>query len=252
MSQLDGRTIVITGAAGGLGSLVSQLVRERGARVVGIDRVADTSGGESIVADLADPAAVEAIAHDLAGRQVDVLANVAGVQYFGPLDTQGSERLRLGYAVNLLAPAILAAAVIPQMKARRDGQIVNIGSMMGAVPYPFFSAYSSAKAGLKGLSQALRRELAGTGITVTHVAPRAVRTPLNTEEIRRFMAATGMNADDPERVAARIVAAIERRERDVAIGLSERIFSQINAALPGVIDRGIAAQAAKARALFSS
>lgn len=252
MSRLDGRVAVVTGAAGGLGSLIAQSLRDRGAQVIGVDRAVAATAGESIVTDLADPDAIEDLARKLGAREVDILANVAGVQYFGPLDAQGSDRLRLGYAVNLLAPAILAGAVIPGMRARRDGQIVNIGSMMGAVPYPFFSAYSSAKAGLKGLSQALRRELEGTGITVTHVAPRAVRTSLNTDDIRHFMAATGMKADDPERVAARIVTAIERRERDVAIGLAERVFSQINAALPGVIDRGIAAQAAKARALFSS
>lgn len=88
--------------------------------------------------------------------------------------------------------------MVPQMRLRGDGQIVNIGSMMGAVPYPYFTACSSAKAGLKGFSQALRREVAGSGIAVTHVAPRAMRTPLNTEAIQRFMVATKMHADDPD------------------------------------------------------
>ena len=167
-----------------------------------------------------------------------------------PIEDQGTDRLRLGYAVNLIAPAVLSAAVVPQMRLRGDGQIVNIGSMMGAVPYPYFTAYSSAKAGLKGFSQALRREVAGSGIAVTHVAPRAMRTPLNTEAIQRFMAATKMHADDPDWVAGRILYAIERRASDVSVGIAERLFAQLNAIAPRLVDRGIAGQVDAARALF--
>ena len=167
-----------------------------------------------------------------------------------PIEDQGTDRLRLGYAVNLIAPAVLSAAVVPQMRLRGDGQIVNIGSMMGAVPYPYFTAYSSAKAGLKGFSQALRREVAGSGIAVTHVAPRAMRTPLNTEAIQRFMAATKMHADDPDWVAGRILYAIERRASDVSGGIAERLFAQLNAIAPRLVDRGIAGQVDAARALF--
>lgn len=250
MSPLEGQKIVLTGAAGGLGSLLVSRLRQRGAHVTGIDRVDCTTCDESIVADLSDPAACALLGDRLAARHVDILANVAGLQYFGPLERQSAGRIVLGYAVNLVAPAVLASAVMPQMMVRGDGQIVNIGSVMGSVPYPYFTAYSSAKAGLKGLSQALRRELKGRGVAVTHIAPRAVRTAFNTDAIERFMALAKMKADNPEMVADRIVAAIEQRKHDVSIGLPERIFSQLNAMIPRLIDHGLAGQIKLARSLF--
>ncbi len=250
MSPLEGRRIVLTGAAGGIGGLLAARLRGCGAHVTGVDRVASPACDDHLVANLADPAALADLGAQLAGRHVDILANVAGLQYFGPFEQQGATGIALGYAVNLVAPAVLASAVVPRMIARGDGQIVNIGSVMGAVPYPYFTAYSSAKAGLTGLSQALRRELGGRGIAVTHVAPRAVRTGFNTATIERFMALTKMSADDPATVVDRIFRAIERRERDVSIGLPERVFSQLNALLPGVVDRGLAGQVLTARALF--
>lgn len=250
MSRLDGQRVVLTGAAGGIGGMLAQRLRQRGAHVTGVDRIACPACDESLIVDLADAGALAGLAAELGARRVDILANVAGLQYFGPFERQGANAIGLGYAVNLVAPATLAAAVVPQMAARGDGQIVNIGSVMGAVPYPYFTAYSSAKAGLKGLSQALRRELGGRGIAVTHVAPRAVKTGFNTPTIERFMTLTKMSADQPDAVADRIIAAIEARESDVSIGLPERVFTQLNAMLPRLVDRGLAGQVATARSLF--
>lgn len=251
MSQLEGARVVLTGAAGGIGSLVTTRLRMAGAHVIGVDRVEAVASQECLACDLSNPEGLEALAITLASSQVDVLVNLAGLQYFGPLDDQGAARIALGYAVNLVAPAILTSAVLPQMIARKSGQIVNIGSVMGAVPYPYFTTYSSAKAGLKAFSQALRREVAGRGIAITYIAPRAVRTAFNTAAVERFLELSKMTADRPEHVADAIVAAIERRATDVSIGLPERVFTQLNAALPSLIDRGLAKQVMTARALFA-
>ncbi len=251
MTPVEGKHVVLTGAAGGIGTLLADRLRRAGAHTLGIDRTECAACHESLVTDLAEPAALAQLATDLGRRDVDILINLAGLQYFGPLDKQGPTSIALGYAVNLIAPTILAGAVVPQMIARRNGQIVNIGSVMGAVPYPYFTAYSSAKAGLKALSQALRRELYGRGITVTHIAPRAIATRFNTARIERFMVLSGMKADRPEPVADRIFAAIARGEREVSIGGAERFFAQLNSALPHIVDRGLAGQTIKARALLS-
>jgi short-subunit dehydrogenase len=243
---------LVTGAAGGIGSRLAGQLRAAGAHVTAVDRFDCPGCDDSLVVDLADAAELARLGEALAARRVDMLVNVAGVQHFGPLELQDPASLRLAYAVNLVAPAILIRAVLPQMRARRSGQIVNIGSILGAISYPHFAVYSSSKAGLRGLSEALRRELTGLGIDVTHVAPRAVRTALNTDTINRFFALAGMRTDDPDRVAAQIAQAILRRRKDVAIGPRERFLVRVNALLPRLVDLGLSAETAKARKLFPS
>ncbi len=179
-----------------------------------------------------------------------MLVNLAGIMRFGLHESQPLDALALCYRVNLVVPAALAQAVARPMRQRGSGQIVNIGSMLGAIPYPWFAAYSSSKAGLAALSQALRRELAGTGVIVTHISPRAARTPFNHGEVERFLDATGMKADDPQWVAERIVEAVEARRSSLSIGAMERVYAALNALVPAVIDSGLKSQVRRARAAF--
>lgn len=248
MRSLEGRTVVITGAAGGLGMPVARMLGEAGARTIGVDRVSCPACEGSYVVDLADDAALARLAERLAGDPPDILVNIAGVMRFGLHESQPMEALALCYRVNLLVPAVLARAVSGPMRQRGSGQIVNIGSVLGAIPYPWFAAYSSSKAGLAALSQALRRELSGSGVDVTHVNPRAARTPFNNAEVNRFLELTGMKADAPEWVAQRIVAAIAARRTTVSIGLMERLYAALNALAPALIDSGLASQVRKVRA----
>lgn len=250
MLPLEGKSVAITGGAGGLGAPVARAMRAAGARVTGIDRVPCPACDASIVIDLADDEALAALADRLAQDAPDILVNIAGVMRFGLHESQPDAALALCYRVNLLVPAILARAVSAPMQARGSGQIVNIGSVLGAIPYPWFAAYSSSKAGLAALSQALRRELAGRGVIVTHINPRAARTPFNNAQVNRFLEITGMKADEPEWVADRIARAILARRETVSIGTVERIYAALNALAPRLIDTGLAPQVRKARAEF--
>jgi short-subunit dehydrogenase len=201
--------------------------------------------------DLSTTAGVQEVARQLAVRRVDVLLNLAGIQYFGPFQDQDDDAIRLGYAVNLVAPTLLARAVLPQMRARGAGQIVNIGSVFGAIPFAHFVTYSAAKAGLKAFSEGLRRELAGSGVQVTHVAPRAVRTRFNSPAVLRFAEITRMNMDPPELVAARIAAVVGAPVANVVIGFPESLFVRINAVAPSLVDRALRANDRKAAAIFN-
>ncbi len=250
MQRLDGKRVAVTGAAGGLGAPLARLLRERGAHVIGIDRVACSACNESIRTDLADDVSLASLAEMLARDTPDILVNLAGVMRFGLHENQPTAALALCYRVNLYVPAVLAQAVSAPMRARGEGQIVNIGSVLGAIPYPWFAAYSSSKAGLAALSQSLRRELAGSGVAITHVSPRAAKTPLNNSEVNRFLEITHMKADEPEMVAHRIVEAIVQRRETVTIGWMERIYAIMNALAPRLIDNGIAPQIRRARAEF--
>ncbi len=252
MKPLEGQRVILTGAAGGIGSLVAARLRNQGAIVTGVDRIDCPACGETIIADLSTEAGLADLSAKLAALHADMLVNVAGLQFFGPFEDQPAANIWLGYAVNLIAPATLSRAVLPQMLARGSGQIVNIGSMLGAIKYPFFATYSSSKAGLQGLSEGLRRELHGSGIAVSYIAPRAARTAFNSPDVMRFMELTKMQTDEPDKVADRIVNAIIKRKPETFIGAQERMFMRLNALFPRLIDTGLAKQTARARHLFTS
>lgn len=251
MRRLDGQRVAITGAAGGLGAPVAMLLAQAGAHTIGIDRSESAACHDSIVTDLSDDDALAALAERLTGDTPDILVNIAGFMRFGQHESQPVEALALCYRINLLVPAVLARAVAAPMRRRGSGQIVNIGSVLGAIPYPWFAAYSSSKAGLAAFSQGLRRELGGSGVSVTHVNPRAARTAFNNAEVNRFLEITGMKADAPEWVAQRIVAAILARRPTLSIGAMERVYAVLNAISPRLIDTGLAPQIRRARAEFS-
>ena len=247
----DDKRVLLTGGAGALGTLVAKRMLSEGAHVTIVDRAEGTPLDASYLqGDLSTTAGIAAITEKIGAEPWDILVNLAGIQYFGPFAAQSTPNIEATYMVNLVAPSLIAHAVLPAMIARGRGQIVNIGSVFGSINFAHFVTYSSSKAGLAGLSQALRRELAGTGVGVTYIAPRAVNTPLSSESIRRFAKLINMPLDNPYVVAARIVRAIARRERDVYIGFPEAFFVRINAILPRIVDVALAGADKKARELF--
>lgn len=249
---LKNKHVVVTGGAGGIGSLLCQKLIHSGAKVTVVDRGSPPSAQTAhIQGDLSSLDGVAAVAAQLQSRSVDILVNLAGIQYFGLCEKQSPEHTALLYAVNLLAPVLLTQALLPQMKARGDGQIVNIGSTFGSINFAHFATYSSSKAGLRGFSEALRREVKDDGITVTYIAPRAVKTPLNTEKILEFGRITKMNMDAPEWVAEQMLHAITHKKKDVFLGFPEKLFVRMNALAPRLVDGALAANDRKAKPLFN-
>lgn len=245
------KTILLTGGSGGLGSLISELLIAEHARVVVLDRAPPASASGFLQHDISTAEGIEAAAAAIAGHDWDIVINLAGIQHFGPFERQSPEHLLASYMVNLIAPVRLTQAVLPRMKARGTGQVVNVGSIFGSINFANFVTYSSAKAGLRGFSQALRRELSGSGLDVTYVAPRAVKTALNTPAVMAFAKLTQMNMDPPEAIALRIVEAIRARKKDVYFGFPESLFVRINAIFPRIVDGALAANDRKAAQLFT-
>jgi len=251
--KLKGKKIAITGGAGGIGSRVAELAAARGATPIIIDRVpAQNNKWQTIQGDLSTLEEISAIALQFTREQPDILVNLAGIQYFGMLEAQSPQQIALMVQVNLIAPVLLAQALLPAMRKRGSGQIVNIGSIFGSIPFAHFVTYSSAKAGIKAFSEGLRREVADSGITVTHIAPRAVKTPLNNEKILKLAARTKMAMDTPELVAARMIEAIEKDAKDVYIGFPESLFVRVNALLPRMVDGALAKNDRIAREILTA
>lgn len=247
---LKGQRVVVTGASGGLGRAVAAVLVERGAKLLLVGRSApDIPGARFLTSDLSHEKGIGEAAAALTRESTDILVNLAGIQHFGLFEDESPEHMLATFMVDLVAPAMLTRAVLPGMKARGRGQIVNLGSIFGSISYAHFVTYSSAKGGLRSFSEALRRELKDTPIAVTYIAPRAVAAGLSRGAVLEFAKASGMSLDDPRKVASRIVQAIATRRKDVYLGLPENVFIKLNALMPRVVDAALARNDRKARTL---
>ncbi len=224
--RLKGKTIFITGGTGGIGRPLVRLLEQAGATVAVYNRA--TQG--DLVTHIDDVCAA------LAYGTPDILINMAG---FNQLSFCEDQNCRALLDTDLFAAIRLSQAVLPAMKRRGHGHIVNIGSMIGLIPLPHMTVYAAAKAGLKAFSDSLRRELHGTGIAVTHIAPRAVRTGANHGLAAILNNRTKTTEDDPQAVARVIFDAIVARKGDIRIGWPERAFAALNLLLPALVDRGL-------------
>ncbi|GAA5156757.1 3-hydroxybutyrate dehydrogenase [Amycolatopsis dongchuanensis] len=194
MNELDGRTALVTGAGSGIGRACVHALADAGAKVHVVDidgaaaeRVAAETGGWAHTADLADPAAVDALP-----REVDILVNNAGFQHVAPLTEFPPEVFTRVQQVMVTAPFLLMRQVLPHMYERGYGRIVNISSVHGLRASPFKAAYVAAKHALEGLSKVAALEGAPHGVTSNCVNPGYVDTPLVRDQIRDQAATHGI------------------------------------------------------------
>jgi 3-oxoacyl-[acyl-carrier protein] reductase len=190
MNQLDlnGRNAVVTGGASGLGFAIAERLATSGAKVIiwDLNREAAQAagnklGGSSIAADVSDPTSVSSAVQKTLGivPTIDIFINNAGIS--GPnakLWEYPLEDWKRIFAVNVEGTFYCCRAVVPLMRERNYGRIVNIASVAGKDGNPNASAYSASKAAVIALTKSLGKELADTSVRVNCVTPAAVRTPL--------------------------------------------------------------------------
>jgi short-subunit dehydrogenase len=173
---------------------------------------------------------------------VDLLINAAGVNEFHSFESQAPSTVDRILAVDLVAPMQLTQCLLPVLKRASRAQVINVGSVFGYLGYPGFAAYCAAKFGLRGFSQALRRELSDTNVTVRYFAPRATRTPLTTTAIAAMNRELRTREDAPEAVARMLVRFIGGSEWDRKLGFPERLYVLLNDLVPHVNDSAIRRQ----------
>lgn len=252
--ELTNARILLTGATGGLGLALARELAGHGATLMLAGR--DPTRLESTVTSLGGIGGTGCVAHSLcadltltediertaaAARDfgINVLINNAGINAFGMYEQQPWRSIEQVLATNLLAPMQLTHALLPWLKSCQRAAILNIGSTFGSLPFPGFTAYSSAKAGLRGFSQGLRRELADSHIEVVHVAPRAIATALNSDAVNALNKELGSHSDAPETVAHQIVAALRAGSSERHFGFPERLFAWLNGVAPALIDQAL-------------
>lgn len=215
--EINGSIVIVTGASSGIGAAAAQALARRGATVVlaarrleelqTLAQTIERAGGRALVVpcDVSQHSDIERLAQitvDTYGR-IDVLVNNAGINAGYTAANVSDDYLQRIVAVNLLGPIRCARAVIPHMQRQGGGLIINIGSIAGEVATN--SLYSATKFGLRGLTDALRRELRHDRISVVLIAPGFIRTPL-TKGLKLPM-------PGPEVVAETIARMIERPRR---------------------------------------
>jgi short-subunit dehydrogenase len=180
----------VTGGSRGLGLLIAEELGRRGCRVMICARDAaelETAGrrlrdlgieAETVVCDITEPDAADRLvgAVETAFGELDILVNNAGVIQVGPVKALTGRDFEDAWQTMFAGPLRLTLAVLPQMRARRSGTIVNIASIGGRIPVPHLLPYVAAKHAMAGFSSGLRAEVAADGISVTTVVPGLMRT----------------------------------------------------------------------------
>jgi NAD(P)-dependent dehydrogenase (short-subunit alcohol dehydrogenase family) len=239
---------LVTGANSGFGRAIAEAAVAAGDVVVAAARrvatlddlvAAHPDQVEALRLDVTDSAAIDAAVKDVLGRhgRIDVLVNNAGRTHVGAFEETSDAELRDLFDVHVFGPAALVRAVLPGMRERRSGAIVQMSSMGGQMSFAGFSAYSGTKFALEGMTEALADEVGRLGIRTLIVEPGAFRTSLlnnGTASVElpdyapsvgatRQMIATsdGLQPGDPAKAAALIVEALEADQTPLHLPLGE-------------------------------
>lgn len=255
--SLTGKTVLITGASGGIGQCIAKRFASHHAHLLLVGRdeaglhavrdavIAKGGNAEVVLADLLDPASRAQVAercNALSGGLYG-LVNNAGCNHFALLGDQTEAMLQAQVNLNLLVPMLLTRSLLPALKREQGARILNIGSTFGSIGYPAYSAYCASKFGLRGFTEALRRELADTDMHVLYLAPRATATRLNSDSVVAMNHELGNGMDEPAVVADSAVKIfISARPAQVFIGWPEKLFARINQIFPGIVDGALLKQ----------
>jgi short-subunit dehydrogenase len=247
--------LLVTGASSGIGAAVAKLFAREGYRVsMGarrLDRLQavtaeiESEGGQAIFAQ-ADLTKFEDIQRLVEGTlagfgRIDILVNNAGfgrIKWLEELDPVKDIQAQI--QINLISTILISREVLPFLIKQRSGHIINMASMGGLVASPTYSVYSASKFGLRGFTQALRREVGVYGVHVSGIYPGAVRTEFKQHaEINRKTGRTTPDALllEPEEVAQAVLGVARRPRRGLIIPWQMHLTVWMNTLFPGIVDR---------------
>lgn len=259
-----GRVVIITGGSRGLGLLMARQVRKEGARVVLLARNREElqrakeqlGGGAGVLAITCDVAIRASVQHAIEivmqhfGR-IDMLINNAGIIQVGPLEHMTYGDYHHAMNVHFWGALHCTEAVLPHMRRRRAGRIVNIASIGGLIAVPHLAPYSASKFALVGYSDAVRSEVAKDGIRVTTVCPGLMRTGSAVNALMKgrheaefawfgALSSLPIVSIDARRAAQKILAAARRGRPHLTITPQARLAAMLDRLLPNTFGRMMA------------
>lgn len=248
MKARDAR-VLLTGATGGIGQAVAATLAARGARLMlagrsparlsAQSRALNATHADSATwheVDLGVPASIDKLAAAAAAWDCNVVVHGAGTPAFGPAGSFAPAELQAVLTTNLLAPMTLTHALLPHLQGRARAQVIFVGSVMGAIGLPGYSAYCASKFGLRGYAQALRRELATDTLRVQYLGPRSTRTAFNDDAAQRYNQATGSATDEPQVAAEALLRMLEDETPERFLGMPEKFAARANGLAPRWLD----------------
>lgn len=250
--KLEGKTVLITGASGGLGEKIAHLSAKNGARLLlvarsrekleNICRELETTYSvpcKYVPLDVGKYSEIESVFRThWKNEPIDVLVNNAGFGLFKDVlstDFQESKRM---FDVNVLGLIAFTKFVLPQMINRRSGHIINIASQAGKIATPKSAVYSATKKAVIGFTDSLRMEVKNSGIFVTTVNPGPIATNFFkiADESGDYLQNVGRWVLDPERVATRIVSAMLSDVRELNMPFSMNLASKMYTLFPRLVE----------------
>ena len=250
--MLKGKTALVTGSTSGIGLGIAEALAEARCNIV-INGFGDVAEIEALRgklenthgvkvrydgADMTKPATIEAMVKAASAEfgAVDILVNNAGIQYVAPIDEFPPDKWDAIIAINLVANFHTIRHVLPGMKKKGWGRVINIASAHALVASPFKSAYVAAKHGVAGLTKTVALEVAQQGITVNAICPGYVRTPLVEKQIPDTAKARGITE---QQVINDVLLAAQPTKQFVTVeqvaGLALYLASDAAASVTGAI-----------------
>jgi short-subunit dehydrogenase len=258
MAEIQGKRVLITGASSGIGKALAFALAKKGAVLALAARRAElleyvAAGISAAFPQLLMPFAIPC---DIAIKEnvnrlietsmqkmggIDILVNNAGIGVYGSMDKTSISDFRTIMDVNFFGSVQCILEVLPHMKRRRQGHIVNIASLAAKHGVPYLGAYGAGKAALAALSQSLRAELSGSGISVVVVYPGYTQTEFFAKEKH---VGGGRRPDGPyeapEKVANAIIRGIEKNKEEIVLSIEGKVLSAIQGLMPRLLDRAMA------------
>jgi len=256
--QANQRRVLITGATGGIGREFALQIAGSGACVMlagrNDSRLCELigrlpgEGHQAIQIDLSDPSERAKLLEKASDFRLNSLVNLAGSNQLSFLADTDAATLQQMIDINLTVPMLLSNALLPVLQSQEQAEIVNVGSILGSIGYAGSTIYCATKFGLRGFTEALRRELADSRIRVVYFAPRATDTEMNTTQTVEMNKSLGVAMDPPKRVAKELMELLcSAKTKNYYMGWPEKFFVRFNGLFPSVVDKALLKQLATIR-----